>query len=147
MTNSVEHSVHIEATPDAVWVALTVAAQLEQWYAPGCRWEVPALKPGAILGFYNTETDIQRAHVEAAIPSRELTLSWEVVPEHPHIRLRNTFSLAPVARGTQVTVSQHGYEALPGEDREAWWKQDQQAMVDIARGLKAHVERQRSAAD
>jgi uncharacterized protein YndB with AHSA1/START domain len=147
MTDSIEQVVIIAAPPPVVWRALTNPSELEQWYAPGCRWEVPALMPGAVVRFFNTETDVQRAHIEAAVASRELTLSWEVLPDQSQVRLRNKFLLEAHGSDTKVTISQSGYAALPAAEREAWWRQDQQALVAIANGLKSHVERPLSTAD
>jgi uncharacterized protein YndB with AHSA1/START domain len=141
MTDSIEHVVIIAAPPSAVWNALTDASQLEQWYAPGCRWDVPALVPGGVVSFFNTETDVQRAHVEAAADSRELTLSWEILPDKPEIRIRNSFLLEPDGSATKVTISQSGYAALPAAEREASWRQDQEAVLAIANCLKSYVER------
>lgn len=141
MTDSIQQVVIIAAPPSRVWSALTDPAQLTQWYAPGCRWDVPALAPGVVVRFFNTETDVQRAYIEAAVPARELTLSWEILPDQPQIRLRNTFLLELHGSATQVTISQSGYNSLPAAEREAWWQQDQQALVAIANGLKSHVER------
>jgi hypothetical protein len=75
-TLAIERSVLIAASPQAVWSANTEPKHLEQWYAPGCPWEIPALQPGATIKFHNTDTDIQLATIEVLEPLREFeTLS------------------------------------------------------------------------
>jgi uncharacterized protein YndB with AHSA1/START domain len=141
MADSIEQTVEIAAPASAIWGALTESSQLEAWYAPGCRWDIPALAPGGVVTFYNTPTDLQRAYLETIEPDRELTLSWEVLADQPHVRIRNSFLLESLDTGTKVTIRQSGYDALPAEQRDEWRTQDEKALAAIAAGLKSYVER------
>lgn len=138
---SVSARVQIEAPPSRVWLALTTPAELYQWYAPGCRWEIERLTPGAAVRFYNTETDVQRATVEAAVAPRVLALRWHADPTQASAPILNTFTLTPEQGTTVVTIVQAGYESLPDAIRERWLEQDRGAVAAIAASLKAHVER------
>lgn len=141
-TLTVERSVLIDAPLRRVWQAITDPAQLEQWYAPGCRWEIPSLQTGATVKFHNTETDIQLATIEALEPLHRFTLRWQLDPAHPGITLINSFLLEEAADGnTYVTVSQAGYESLPDGLREEQLPQDADAYTAIAESLKSYVER------
>lgn len=141
MTDSIEQTVAIAAPASAIWGALTDTGQLETWYAPGCRWDIPTLAPGGVVTFHDTPTDLQRAVLETVEPLRELTLAWEILPDQPHIPIRNTFLLDASGSFTTVTIRQSGYDALPAEQRDEWRNQDEHALVAIAKGLKLHVER------
>jgi uncharacterized protein YndB with AHSA1/START domain len=140
-TLAVERSVLIKVPIERVWQALTNPAQLEQWYAPGCPWEIPALEPGATIKFHNTDTDIQLATIEVVKPLQEFTLRWQLDPMHPGLTLTNTFRLEPENGSTRVTVSQSGYESLPDGMREEQLRQDADAYTAIAESLKSYLER------
>jgi uncharacterized protein YndB with AHSA1/START domain len=137
---AVERSVLINAPRQRVWQAITDPAQLEQWYAPGCPWEIPALQVGATVKFHNTDTDIQLATIEDLEPLHRFTLRWELDPAHPGITLLNSFLLEEENGNTRVTVSQAGYESLPDGMREEQLRQDADAYTAIAESLKSYVE-------
>lgn len=138
---AIERSIWIAASPERVWQALTDPAQLTQWYAPGCAWEILALKVGATIKFYNSDTDIQRATIEAVEPLLQLTLRWQLDPATPALTLVNTFRLAAEAAGTRVIATQAGYELLPEPLRQTQWEQDAGAYTAIVESLKEYVER------
>jgi uncharacterized protein YndB with AHSA1/START domain len=140
-TLAVERSVLIDAPRQRVWQAITDPAQLEQWYAPGCPWEIPSLQAGATVKFHNTDADIQLATIEAVEPLKEFTLRWQLDPAHPGITLLNSFLLEEVEGGTRVTVSQAGYESLLDGMREEQLRQDGEAYTAIAESLKGFLER------
>jgi uncharacterized protein YndB with AHSA1/START domain len=140
-TLAIEQSILIHAALQRVWRAITDPAQLEQWYAPGCPWEIPALQPGETIKFHNTDTDIQLATIEAVEPLREFTLRWQLDPMHPGLTLTNTFLLDPEDDDTRVTISQAGYESLPEGMRQEQMSMDEGAYTAIAESLKDYVER------
>jgi uncharacterized protein YndB with AHSA1/START domain len=131
----------ISVPRERVWGAITDPVQLEQWYAPGCPWEIPALQPGATIKFHNTDTDIQLATIEAVDPLRQFTLRWQLDPMHPGLTLVNTFRLEPENDSTRVTISQGGYELLPDDVRQQQLDQDAEAYTAIAESLKSYLER------
>lgn len=140
-TLAVERSVLIDAPRQRVWQAITDPAQLEQWYAPGCPWEIPSLQAGATVKFHNTDADIQLATIEAVEPLKEFTLRWQLDPAHPGITLLNSFLLDEVDGNTRVTVSQEGYASLPDGMREEQLRQDADAYTAIVESLKSFLER------
>ena len=140
-TVAVERSVLINAPRERVWKAITDPTQLEQWYAPGCPWEIPELEVGATVKFYNTAIDVQLATIEVVEPLREFTLRWQLDPMHPGLTLTNSFLLSPENDSTRVTVSQAGYESMPDGIREEQLRQDADAYIAIAESLKSYVER------
>jgi uncharacterized protein YndB with AHSA1/START domain len=138
---SIYEQVRIQAPASRVWRALTTPTELSEWYAPGCRWEIESLTPGAIARFYNTATDIQTATVETAVAPQRLALRWHADPTQQGAAILNTFTLTPDGDTTVVTIAQSGYEALQDAVRDGWLEQDRGALAAIAASLKAHVER------
>ena len=139
-TLAVERSVLIDAPAQRVWEAITDPAHLEQWYAPGCPWEIPVLQAGATVKFHNTDTDIQLATIEVLEPLREFTLRWQLDPMHPGLTLTNTFRLEPENGNTRVTISQAGYDSLPEAMRQEQLDQDSAAYTAIVESLQNYLE-------
>lgn len=139
-TLAVERSVLIDASPQRVWQAITDPTQLQEWYAPGCSWEIPELQAGETIKFHNTDTDIQLATIEVVEPLREFTLRWQLDPMHPGLTLTNSFRLEPENGSTRVTISQAGYESLPEDMRQEQLDQDAAAYTAIVESLKSYVE-------
>ena len=140
-TLAIQRSVLIAASPADVWSAITEPKHLEQWYAPGCPWDIPALQAGAAIKFYNTPIDAQLATIEVVEPLREFTLRWQLDPMHPGLTLTNTFLLEPQNGDTQVTILQAGYESLPEGMRQEQLSMDEGAYTAIAESLKNYLER------
>jgi uncharacterized protein YndB with AHSA1/START domain len=140
-TLAIERAVWINATRERVWRAITGPEQLKQWYAPGCPWEIPALQFGTMVKFYNTDTDIQLAKIEALEPLHEFGLRWQLDEADPNTTLLNTFRLEEENGGTRVNVTQAGYESLPEGLRQQQMDQDEEAYTAIVESLKTFVER------
>lgn len=135
----VSTTILVAATATRVWTALTTPDALFEWYAPGCRWDIPELREGATIRFFNSETDIQRATIERCVPPAELVLRWRPDPNLPKTALVNSYSLSPVEQGTAVTIAQTGYATIPEGQRAAWIEADQGAFPAIAAALAAYL--------
>ncbi len=114
---SIERSVLIAAAPERVWRAVTEASELERWYAPGCPWEIPALRAGAEVRFFNTPEDVQHATILELEPQHRLVLRWHLEAQYPASQLTTAFQLEPEEGGTRVTITESGFETLPAEAR------------------------------
>ena len=136
----VASTVVINSPKSNVWRAITEPAELIQWYAPGCRWEIPELRAGAVLRFFNTETDILSATIEVVRPQKFLSMRWQPDNRFPSATLQNTYELDDEGDSTRVTIAQTGYETAPADVRQQWFQQDEQAFTAIAAALKNHVE-------
>ena len=139
---AVERRVSINVPRQRVWRALTEPEQLEQWYAPGCPWEIPALQAGAKVKFYNTDTDIQLARIEVVEPPHILILRWQLDEADPGLSLLNSFRLEEENGATRVIVTQAGYESLPEDARQQQIEQDEEAYTSIVESLKTYLESQ-----
>ena len=137
---SVTQRVLVNASAACIWRAITSPDDLVAWYAPGCRWEVPSLRPGAEVRFFNTEMDVQTAIVEAVEAPHRLVLRWRIDPHDPSATIVNSFLLQPAGVETEVTVSQSGYETLAASVQRDSLEQDRAAVAAIALSLKAYAE-------
>ena len=135
----VSTTIRVAAPATRVWTAITVPDELIQWYAPGCRWEIPELREGATVRFFNSETDIQSATIERCVPPIDFVLRWTPDPTLPETTLVNSYSLSPIERGTEVTIAQTGYASVPEAQRASWIKSDQSAFPAIASALAAYL--------
>lgn len=140
-TPMIKRDVWIAASRERTWSAITESNHLEQWYAPGCPWEIPSLEVGTTVKFHNTDTDIQFATIEVADLPHQLTLRWQIDPTDATITLVNTFLLAEENGGTHITVTQTGYESLPDDIRQEQINQDMEAYSAIIQSLKSYLER------
>jgi uncharacterized protein YndB with AHSA1/START domain len=139
-TVAVKHSVWIKTSPERVWQAVTQPKHLDQWYAPGCPWEIATLKVGETVKFYNTDTDIQLATIEVVDPLRQFGLRWQPDPLYPATALVNTYWFEEQNGGTHVTITQAGYESLPNEIRQQRVAEDDGAYAAVVASLKAYLE-------
>ena len=135
----VTQTVQVSAVPERVWRALTDPAELIQWYAPGCRWDIPKLAVGAPVRFFDSETDIQPATITALVPERRLALLWKPDANLPTSTLLTTYDLQRAEQGTTVTLRHSGYESVPAEQRAAWLAADRGAVPAILAALARHV--------
>jgi uncharacterized protein YndB with AHSA1/START domain len=140
-TPMIKRDIWIAASRERTWSAITEPNHLEQWYAPGCPWEIPSLEVGTIVKFYNTDTDIQFATIDIADHLHQLTLRWQIDPTDSTITLVNTFLLAEENGGTHITVTQTGYESLSDDIRQEQINQDMEAYSAIIQSLKSYLER------
>lgn len=138
---TVEERIWVVASRQRVWQAITEPQELEQWYAPGCPWELPALRVGETVKFHNSETDVLEATIQALEPLRVFTLSWHPEPAYPAVSLLNTYLLEEEGEGTRVLISQSGYESLPSGVRQERMREDTGAFAAIAESLKVHLEK------
>lgn len=143
----VSTTVRIPVSPGRVWDAITSPDELIQWYAPGCRWDIPALRDGATIRFFNTDTDIQVATIARCVAPESLVLHWTPDASLPNTVLVNSYELRPYELGTSVTLAQTGYDSVPDAERAAWIQADEAAFPAIAAALAVHLSANPSRSD
>lgn len=135
----VTDTIDVDAAPERVWSALTDPDALCEWYAPGCRWEIPTLAAGAPVRFFNTDTDVQPATIVVLEPGRCLALRWQPEPALPTATLLTTYTLTGTATGSTVSLTHSEYESVPVEQRAAWLAADQGAVPAILAALARYL--------
>ncbi len=134
---TIERSIWIEAPIERAWRAITEAAQLEQWFAPGCRWEIEALQIGATVKFYNTPDDIALHTIAVLDSARQFALRWF---EQENMPMLTTFLLSEENNGTRVTVIESGFEQMADGMRQKRVSQTEAGYSDSLNNLKVHLE-------
>ena len=119
---AVERSIWINASLEQAWGAVTEPEQLNRWYATDYHWDIPRLKTGRNVRFYNKhdDSDAQVARIEVVDPLREFTLRWKPHPQYPVVSLVTSFLLEAESAGTRVTIRESGYEAVADDERQQW---------------------------
>ncbi|MDQ8734634.1 SRPBCC domain-containing protein [Paenibacillus sp. LHD-38] len=110
-------SIWISAMPERVWQAVTEGEQLTLWYSPGSPWEIKELKEGEIVYFHHSpnkyhsgsEVVTMQAVIESLDSCRRFALRWDLGVLEP--AMITTFLLAAEKDGTQVTITETGYES------------------------------------
>jgi uncharacterized protein YndB with AHSA1/START domain len=107
-TESISFELDLEHSPEKVWRALTDPALLTEWLLPVVDLE---LEPGAAFtlkapAFPGWDGTVNCRFVEIE-PHRKLSYTWDV----PFLETVVTFTLAPTASGTRLSLVQSGFRA------------------------------------
>jgi uncharacterized protein YndB with AHSA1/START domain len=115
---SVRRTIHIAASVDRVWSAITEPAHISKWFG---RAELDGTDVGA-TGSLTWETrGPVPLRIEERVELHSITYRWsnddtlerlpgELDEEHSTVF---TFTLEPVADGTELTVIETGFDSLP----------------------------------
>ncbi|MBX3066701.1 MAG: SRPBCC domain-containing protein [Anaerolineae bacterium] len=104
----IKQSVVVAADQDRVWRAITEPDQFSKWFGNKLHWDKLAV--GEPMTFEG-EGGMAIAIVE---PQTRFAFRWQAATGHPALTLV-TFRLQKVADGTEITVTEEGFEALPAE--------------------------------
>jgi uncharacterized protein YndB with AHSA1/START domain len=141
-TDRIERSVTVDASPERVWEAITNADEVKQWF--GDIIEID-LRPGGKARFGWTEySNVIGGVVEIVEPPTRFVYRWgpgvgESAEEGPSTRVE--FTLAPSGGGTEITVVETGFAALPESFYESaltqstsGWKAELKDLVEFLAG-------------
>ena len=124
-TDRIERSIHIEASRERVWRALTNAGEFGAWFGadlsgqsfvPGQRVRGPTTTPGYEHLFFD-------AVIDRIEPQERLSFQWHPYsgePEPDHASEEPTlvtFTLQEVTGGVLLTVVESGFDRLPAARR------------------------------
>ena len=130
-TESIAFEFDLHHSPEKVWRALTDPELLAEWLLPAIGLE---LEPGAEFMFktqpypgWDGTVNCRFIEIE---PQRKLSYTWTV----PFLDTVVTFSLAPSASGTRLSLVQSGF--TPEQKRESGgarygWKMMGEKLVDL----------------
>ena len=129
--DSISFELDLHHPPEKVWRALTDPALLAEWLLPVIGLE---LEPGALFTFrtqpYPGWDGVVNCRMLEIEPQRKLSYTWSV----PFLETVVTFTLAPTASGTRLSLVQSGFR--PDQKRE-WggarygWKMMGGKLVDL----------------
>ncbi len=135
---TIEQTTHIEASPDAVFRALTDAGELARWFPSGAESDP---RPGGSFEYrYEFEQDPSRDHTYSGeyrdvVPGERVAYPW-------HGKLGTTeveFLLRPADGGTEVTLRHSGWGT--GADWDESLELHRQGWGFFLENLKAYLER------
>ncbi len=136
-TRSLSLELDMHHSPEKVWRALTDPALLEEWLLPVLDHDLQ-LEPGAKFTFKTQPYPGWDGTVNCRIleieEHRKLSYAWTV----PFLDTVVTFTLAPTASGTHLSIVQSGFE--PEQKREFGgarygWKMMTGKLVDLLESM------------
>ena len=112
---TVSRTIHINAPVEKVWAAITEPTHLAKWFPD--RAELQPVAVGATGNFEWDDYGTQPVIVEAVDAPHSIAYRWgNDAPDSATVDLEHstvfTFTLSPVAGGTQLTVVETGFETL-----------------------------------
>ena len=144
----IDRSIDIDAPPGRVWRALTNADELSAWFqvriegkiAPGIEVWMTSVHP---------EHAGQRFRVRFTEMVEPHRFAWEWHPGavDPNVdysrepRTTVTFTLEPSGRGTRLTVSETGFDAISLARRAKVYEDNSQGWPEVLVWLQQHVEK------
>jgi uncharacterized protein YndB with AHSA1/START domain len=146
----IDRTIELNASPDRVWDALTNAEELAAWFQV-------TIEGGMVPGGEVWMTSVHPAHAGMRFPVRiaEMTRPHRVVWEwHPgevdpavdysrEPRTTVTFVLEPSGRGTRLSVSETGFDAIALALRAKAYKDNSEGWAEVLVWLQKHVEEAR----
>jgi len=146
----IERTIEVNAAPDRVWRALTNAEELSAWFQ--VKIEGP-IAPGTEV--WMTSTHPEHAGQRFLVRFTEMTaprrLVWEWHPGEvdPGVdyarepRTTVTFTLEPSERGTRLSLSETGFDAISLARRAKVYRDNSQGWAMVLDWLQAYVEKAR----
>jgi len=112
----IEQSVITSAPRKRVWRAITKPANLSKWLAP-LSVQFDNLAVGEVVTF-TYEGGSNKGSIAIVEPIERFAFRWKAHPQY-EIQTLVSFSLKELDEGTQITITETGFEALPTEARQA----------------------------
>lgn len=123
-SDRIEKRIIIDAPHSRVWRAITDVAQFNQWFGVNLEG---AFTPGQeITGYMRVpgyEWLVMHVWVEALEPERYFSFRWHPYAIEPGVDYSNepttlvSFTLEDVHGGTQLTIVESGFDAIPASRR------------------------------
>ncbi|HEV2363924.1 MAG TPA: SRPBCC family protein [Caulobacteraceae bacterium] len=147
MTDRIEKTVELNASPARVWKAISDYREFGAWF--GVALEGP-FEPGREARGKITEPGYERfpwrAMVQKIQPQQLFSFTWHpfaVDPEHDYSGETPTlveFRIEPTVGGTRLTITESGFDKVPAARRgEAFLRNDEGWTIQAGR-IAAHVD-------
>jgi uncharacterized protein YndB with AHSA1/START domain len=146
----IDKSIEINAAPERVYRALTTADELSTWFQVAIDGELAAGNDVWMTSVHPAHAG-QRFNVRIVdmTPGRSVTWQWHPGEVDPNIdydkepRTTVRFTLEPTARGTRLTVSETGFDAIALARRAKVHQDNTQGWAEVLVWLQKHVEASR----
>ncbi len=143
----IDRTIDVNAPPDRVWRALTNAAELSAWFQVKIEGDIVP-DTDVWMTSVHPEHAGQRFRVrftEMTAPHR-FVWEWHPGAVDPSVeysrepRTTVTFTLEPSGRGTRLSVSETGFDAISLARRAKVYKDNSQGWPEVLVWLQKHVE-------
>ncbi len=143
----IDRTIDVNAPPDRVWRALTNAAELSAWFQVKIEGDIVP-DTDVWMTSVNPEHAGQRFRVrftEMTAP-RRFVWEWHPGAVDPGVdysrepRTTVTFTLEPSGRGTRLSVSETGFDAIALARRAKVYEDNSQGWSEVLVWLQKHVE-------
>ena len=128
----ITQSIVIQADRSRVWRAITTPGQIAKWFQP-IHFERLAVGEAVTLDRG------AKGSIALIEPMDRFGFHGQIAPPHPAQTLM-IFTLETVPEGTRLTVTEQGFEALPEEVRESFFKGNIQGWEKVLSNLIAYVQ-------
>jgi uncharacterized protein YndB with AHSA1/START domain len=144
----IDRTIEIKAAPDRVWRALTSAAELSSWFQVSIEGDIA---PGAEIWMTSTHPQHAgqrfRVLLKEMTPPRRFVWEWHPGEVDPAVdyarepRTTVTFTLEPSERGTRLSVSETGFDAISLTRRAKVHADNSQGWAEVLVWLQTYVEK------
>jgi len=145
MSNEIKKTIELEAPVDRVWRALTDAKEFGSWF--GVTIDQPFAAGAESTGRFNHSDDFRwTAKVDRIEPQSFFSYFWHPYAVKPDIDYAAeeptlvAFALEPIASGTQLTITESGFDRVPAYRREEALAMNTRGWGIQADRIKAYVE-------
>jgi uncharacterized protein YndB with AHSA1/START domain len=145
-TDRIEKKIVLHAPRSRVWRAITDATEFGTWF--GARLE-DSFAPGARIRGRITEPGYEHLTLDLTVeriePERLFSLRWHPYAVDPSVDYSAEpttlveFRLEEVAGGTELTVSESGFDSIPEARRAEALRSNEQGWVEQLRRIERHV--------
>ena len=145
--NRIEKHIDLKASPSRVWKALTDHNEFGQWF--GVKLEGPFVVGKTVAGklTYPGFEHLQWAvEVKKMEPERLFSFTWHPYAVDPTIDYSKEtptlveFTLEPNGSGTQLTVTESGFDKIPADRRLEAFRKDEEGWIEQLENIAKYVE-------
>lgn len=144
MPNEIRKQIEIEAPVGRVWQAISDHQEFGAWFKVRIDQPfVPGTEQTGQMTYPGYEHMPWKARVVAVEAPHLLSFDWphtddkEVREDWPWTRVE--FRLEPRGEGTLLTVVESGFDALPAEVRDTFFRRNEGGWMEQLGNVKAHV--------
>jgi uncharacterized protein YndB with AHSA1/START domain len=148
MTDSIRKSTHIAASIDRVWRAISDHREFGEWFKVALDQPFEAGKKSTGHMLYPGYEHIQwTAEVVAVEPPSRLVFRWHPYAIDPKVDYSSEpttlveFTLRERDGGTEVTVVESGFDAIPAHRRDEAYRMDSNGWEQQMKNVRDYVER------
>ena len=144
----IDRSIDIDAPPGRVWRALTNADELSTWFQVQIEGDIaPGIEVWMTSVHKGYEGQRFRVRFTEMVEPHRFAWEWHPGAVDPNVdysrepRTTVTFTLEPSGRGTRLTVSETGFDAISLARRAKVYEDNSQGWPEVLVWLQQHVEK------